>query len=327
MSYFNQHIRVFLEDGRTCNKCWAPLLPHEKGNCCEHRSICDQMKNDFVVRKDWYTGEVCAHYYWSGTWFPLTKETWVKCAKGCGREGPLINYSYGMCLDCHAQQKVEPKNNPMSEVLERQLAFLQNYTGEEEKKIEKKDDPFGYALEKFYKKAALFRGMERDTVYMTGKHKAVVDELNKRGHKATPVLGLDGWHVSIYNSDAEREEALERDFRERMETSRERGDKYAFIDNVPKFIEKLRGEGFVVKKDKLINQCKVLIPRSVAEKEEIFERDFRERLTYANKIGEKYIFTEGTPEFLDRLRHEGHTVTKVEDTKKMYKVLVDPFSA
>ncbi|SHO33102.1 Hypothetical protein BQ3484_34, partial [Cedratvirus A11] len=124
---------VFPEDGRACYRCWAPLLAHEKGNYCEHRSICDQMEKDFVIRKDWYSGEVCVHYCWSGTWFALTmenKEKWVRCAKGCGREGPLINYSYGMCGECHKQQEnTKPKKNPISAILERQLAFLRNYTG------------------------------------------------------------------------------------------------------------------------------------------------------------------------------------------------------
>ncbi|SPN78830.1 Hypothetical protein ZAZAV_31 [Cedratvirus Zaza IHUMI] len=217
---------------------------------------------------------------------------------------------------------MKPEKNPFLALMEKRIAFLQYYADEENKKIEKKkNDPFGYALEKFYEKAEEFRETDRDAVYMKGKHKAVVEELVKRGHKAKPVLGVDAWYVSIYNNEADLEEAFERDFRERMEADKEKNVKYTPVGDVPKFIDKLRNEGYTVKKNKFGSGYKVLIPRSDAERDELFEKDFRERLLLAVHCEQESICTEGTPEFINRLRSRGYTVTK--DKGKLWKVKIN----
>ncbi|QIN54166.1 hypothetical protein [Cedratvirus kamchatka] len=214
-----------------------------------------------------------------------------------------------------------PVKNPMLALMEKRIVFLQYCADEENRRIQKKEsDPLGYKLEKFYEKVEEFRETSRDTVYMSKKNKAVVDELVKRGHKATRVLG-GGWSVSIYTSDDEREKLFERDFRERMEEDTKQGKKYTPVDDVPWFIEKLRAEGYKVKKAKYGSKYKVLIPRTNSEREKLFERDFRQKLRLAIHSEQESIFTEGTPEFINMLRSEGYMVTK--EKGKLWKVKIN----
>ncbi|SPN78834.1 Hypothetical protein ZAZAV_33 [Cedratvirus Zaza IHUMI] len=229
MSYFSQHVRLFPEGQRFCNRCWAPLLDHEKGNYCEHPSICKQMINDFVVRKlqDCSTGEMCIHYNWSGTWFPLlSKKTWNKCAKGCGREGPDTNFRYGTCLACH--QKAEEKFAHKRISLEKFSAF------DPHKPLSKED-------EVYYKiaKAKISGDLE---IYLDGEYEEIVERLVDRGHLATPSLG-GGWTVSVHNTEAERDNAFEKDFRKNLISAYNQGRDCIYIEAKDKFINKLISQG------------------------------------------------------------------------------------
>lgn len=216
---------------------------------------------------------------------------------------------------------MKPEKNPMLALMEKRIAFLQYYADTENRRIQKKEsDPLGYKLEKFYEKVEELRETDTNTVYMRKKHQAVVEELVRRGHKAEPVLDI-GWSVSIYNSDDECEEAFERDFRNRMKEDTKEGRKYTFVDDAPSFIEKLRTEGYKVKKAKYGDGYKVLIPRTDSEREKLFERDFRQRLSLAIHHEQKSIHTEGTPEFINMLRSEGYTVTKAKG--KLWKIKIN----